>query len=135
MTQLDSKLPVRKKVTRKLWRGIIEVEDEDVPADRRAFNAFGKSVPQTRCECGCRGGLAQGRLRARAPSCDGDRGTPPRQERRSPVIIFRARFFIFDAQSLISETSGALTGQRQTPVHGAVRRGELYAVKAREALE
>jgi hypothetical protein len=44
MTQLDSKLPVRKKVTRKLWRGIIEFEDEDVPADRRAFNAFGKSV-------------------------------------------------------------------------------------------
>ncbi len=32
------------KVTRKLWRGILEFQDEDVPRDRRAFNAFGKSV-------------------------------------------------------------------------------------------
>jgi hypothetical protein len=44
MTQPDSKLPAKKKVSRKLWAGILEFEEEDVPPDRRAFNAFGKSV-------------------------------------------------------------------------------------------
>lgn len=36
--------PAPKKVTRKLWRGILEFEDVDVPPDQRAFNAFGKSA-------------------------------------------------------------------------------------------
>jgi hypothetical protein len=44
MTQPDSKLPAKKKVTRRLWGDILEFDDEDVPPDRRAFNAFGKSV-------------------------------------------------------------------------------------------
>jgi hypothetical protein len=44
MTQPDSKLPARKTITRKLWAGILEFAEEDVPADQRAFNAFGKSV-------------------------------------------------------------------------------------------
>jgi len=32
------------KVARQLWDGIIEYHHDDVPADLRAFNAFGKSV-------------------------------------------------------------------------------------------
>jgi hypothetical protein len=31
------------KVTRKLWGGAIEYEDDDAPSDVRAFNSFGKS--------------------------------------------------------------------------------------------
>lgn len=37
-------MSARKVITRKLWRGIIEFEEEDVHRDQRAFNAFGKSV-------------------------------------------------------------------------------------------
>jgi len=32
------------KVTKKLWGGIIEYEDDDTPLDIQSFNAFGKSV-------------------------------------------------------------------------------------------
>ncbi len=43
MSQPESKIPAR-KITRRLWRGVLQFEEEDVPPDRRAFNAFGKSV-------------------------------------------------------------------------------------------
>ena len=32
------------KITKKLWGGIIEYEDDDTPLDIRSFNAFGKSA-------------------------------------------------------------------------------------------
>jgi hypothetical protein len=44
MSQSVSKRPAPKKITRKLWRGVVEFEDVDVTPDQRAFNAFGKSV-------------------------------------------------------------------------------------------
>ena len=44
MNDPESKIPARKMITRTLWGGIIRFEEEDVPPDRRAFNAFGKSA-------------------------------------------------------------------------------------------
>ena len=44
MSHPESKAREPHRVTRKLWRGILEFQDEDVSPDRRAFNAFGKSA-------------------------------------------------------------------------------------------
>jgi hypothetical protein len=44
MSHVELNPAEKRKFTRKLRRGILEFEDEDVPRDLRAFNAFGKSV-------------------------------------------------------------------------------------------
>jgi hypothetical protein len=44
MSQPNTPRPAPKKVTHKLWRGIVQFEEEDVSRDARAFNAFGKSA-------------------------------------------------------------------------------------------